>query len=125
MILTKHNSDYMTFSFTFDKEWAKKVPEIVHADGTARPQTVRKDTNPRYHKLISEFDKLTGLPILLNTSLNRRNEPMVCSPQDAVSMFYQCGLEYLAIGNYLIKKTALTAGGKNYAEFAQARKSRG
>jgi carbamoyltransferase len=104
LIGTKHSSDYMTLSFLFDREWAKKVPEIVHVDGTARPQTVRKDSNPRFHKLITEFDKLTGLPVLLNTSLNRRNEPMVCSPRDAVAMFYQCGLEYLAIGDYLLKK---------------------
>lgn len=104
LIETKHNSDYMTFSFIVEKEWAKKVPEIVHVDGSARPQTVRQETNPRFHKLISEFDKLTGLPIVLNTSLNRRGEPMVCSPEEAVQMFYQCGLEYLVMGNYLIKK---------------------
>lgn len=101
---TDHNSDYMTFSFIVDKKWAKKVPEIVHVDGSARPQTVKKDTNPRFHKLISEFDKITGLPIVLNTSLNRRGEPMVCSPEEAVQMFYQCGLEVLVMGNYLVKK---------------------
>ncbi len=56
MINTTHNSDYMTFSFIFDKKWSKKVPEIIHVDGSARPQTVRKDTNPRFHALISEFD---------------------------------------------------------------------
>ena len=104
MIKTRHNSDYMTFSFIVDEEWAKKVPEIIHVDGSARPQTVRQKTNPRFHKLISEFDKLTGLPIVLNTSLNRRGEPMVCSPEEAVQMFYQCGLEFLVMGNYLIKK---------------------
>ena len=104
IIGTEHNSDYMTFSFIVEKEWASKVPEIVHVDGSARPQTVKKDTNPRFHKLISEFEKLTGLPILLNTSLNRRGEPMVCSPEEAVAMFYQCGLEYLAMGSYLIAK---------------------
>ena len=104
IIGTEHNSDYMTFSFIVEKEWAEKVPEIVHVDGSARPQTVRKDTNPRFHKLISEFDKLTGLPIVLNTSLNRRGEPMVCSPEEAVAMFYQCGLEYLVMGSYLVKK---------------------
>ena len=104
IIQTKHNSDYMTFSFIIEKEWAKKVPEIVHVDGSARPQTVREETNPRFYKLISEFDKLTDIPILLNTSLNRRGEPMVCSPEEAIAMFYQCGLEFLVMGNYLIKK---------------------
>ena len=104
IIGTEHNSDYMTFSFIVEKKWASKVPEIVHVDGSARPQTVRKDTNPRFHKLISEFEKLTGLPIVLNTSLNRRGEPMVCSPEEAIAMFYQCGLEYLVMGAYLLKK---------------------
>lgn len=104
IIQTDHNSDYMTFSFIVEKEWAKKVPEIVHVDGSARPQTVRKDTNPRFHKLISEFDKITGLPIVLNTSLNRRGEPMVCSPEETIQMFYQCGLEVMVMGNYLIRK---------------------
>ena len=104
IIQTEHNSDYMTFSFIIEKEWAKKVPEIVHVDGSARPQTVKEETNPKFYKLISEFDKITGIPILLNTSLNRRGEPMVCSPEEAIAMFYQCGLEFLVMGNYLIRK---------------------
>lgn len=101
---TTHPSPYMTFSFTINPAWRDKMKEAVHVDGSARPQIVDKRSNPRYYELIQKFNALTGIPVIINTSLNRRGEPMVCSPQDAMNMFYGCGLEYLVMGDYLITK---------------------
>ncbi|MBU4376403.1 MAG: carbamoyltransferase, partial [Candidatus Omnitrophica bacterium] len=61
-------------------------------------------SNPKFYTLLKSFHEKTGLPVLINTSLNRRGEPMICSPDDALNMFYGSGLEYLIMGNYLIKK---------------------
>lgn len=101
---TSHPSPFMTFSFEVTEEWKKKIPEVVHVDGTARPQIVSRESNPLFYKLIEEFQKLTGLPCVINTSLNRRTEPVVCSPEDSLAMFYGSGLEYMIMGNYLVKK---------------------
>ncbi len=101
---TDHDSPFMTFCFTVRPEWRERVPEIVHVDHTARPQFVKKEHNPRYYDLIEKFYKLSGVPLLINTSLNRRGEPMICAPADALVMFAGSGLQYLAIGDYLISK---------------------
>ncbi|MBI4167343.1 MAG: carbamoyltransferase [Candidatus Aenigmarchaeota archaeon] len=82
----------------------KDIPAVVHTDGTMRSQTVRKDQNPKYHKLISEFYKLTSVPVLLNTSFNVAGEPIVNTPQEAIADFYREGIDALAIGNYLLTK---------------------
>jgi carbamoyltransferase len=94
----------MTLSFEVREEWISRIPECVHIDRSARPQFVDKESNPLYYELISAFHRKTGVPVVINTSLNRRGEPIVCSPEDAIHMFYNCGLEYMAIGNFLIKK---------------------
>jgi len=101
---TGHPSPYMTFSFIVNRDWRGKIKEAVHVDNTARPQVVDAETNPKFYNLLKKFHGLTGIPVLINTSLNRRGEPMVCSPQDAVNMFYGSGLEYLVMENYLIEK---------------------
>ncbi len=101
---TRHDSPYMTFSFTATREWSRRIPEVVHVDGTCRPQLVSEELNPRFYRLLAAFEKRTGLPVLLNTSLNRRGEPMVCSPEDALAMFYGSGLEYLVLGDRLVRK---------------------
>ncbi len=80
------------------------LPAITHVDGTARLQTVSQDLNPRYHKLLTEFGKLSGVPVLLNTSFNIMGEPIVESAIQAIRCFYSTGLDALVIGNYLIKK---------------------
>jgi len=67
----KHPSPFMTHSFTVNPAWKERIAEVVHVDGTARPQVVSKETNPRFHRLISEFERRTGLPCVINTSLNR------------------------------------------------------
>ncbi|HLP58031.1 MAG TPA: carbamoyltransferase C-terminal domain-containing protein, partial [Candidatus Deferrimicrobium sp.] len=77
---------------------------ITHFDGTARIQTVSKETNPTYWQLIEEFRQITGVPIILNTSFNNNAEPIVDSVDDAIVCFYTTKLNYLVIGDYLIKK---------------------
>ncbi|NPA24838.1 MAG: carbamoyltransferase [Deltaproteobacteria bacterium] len=104
ILQTDHPAPYMTFAFTVAEEWKSRIPEVVHEDGTARAQVVEKETNPRYYALIEELEKLRGVPVVLNTSLNRRGEPMICSPTDALDMFYGCELEYLMLGDILVTK---------------------
>ena len=80
------------------------IPAVTHVDFSARVQTVHKDTNPRYHALISAFKKLTGCPVVVNTSFNVRGEPIVCTPEDAFRCFMGSEIEVLAVGNCYLKK---------------------
>jgi carbamoyltransferase len=80
------------------------IPAITHVDGSARIQTVRQDTNPRYHELLSEFGQLSGVPVLLNTSFNVMGEPIVESPVDALRCFFTTGLDVLVINDFIISK---------------------
>lgn len=96
-------SDFMLFADDVHRDKRKVIPAVIHIDGTSRIQTVRKETNPKYYKLIEEFERLTGIPLVLNTSFNDR-EPIVCSPQDAVNTFLKTGIDYLAIGKFLVSK---------------------
>jgi len=99
-----HPAPFMTIAFKANPKWKDKIPEVIHVDGTCRPQIVEKDVNPRYYNLIENFYKKTKTPVLINTSLNRRGEPVVCTPKDALVMFEGCGLKYMAMGDYLVKK---------------------
>nr|WP_297783499.1 carbamoyltransferase C-terminal domain-containing protein [uncultured Allomuricauda sp.] len=80
------------------------IPAVTHVDGSARLQTVNKELHPRYHQLISEFEKKTGVPVVLNTSFNIQGEPVVESPQHALRCFYSTGLDALCIGNWVLEK---------------------
>jgi carbamoyltransferase len=104
ILQTNHPAPYMTFTFDVAESWKDRIPEVVHEDGTARAQVVTKDTNPRYYDLISALAKRNGNPVVLNTSLNRRGEPMVCSPTDALNMFFGSDLEYLIMEDILVTK---------------------
>ncbi len=97
------SSDFMLFSYDVHEEKQSVIPAVTHVDGTSRIQTVREATNPQYYRLIQEFEALTGVPIVLNTSFNDR-EPIVCSPQDAVNTFLKTRIDYLAIGNFLVSR---------------------
>jgi carbamoyltransferase len=92
-------------TITFDcTEWMKEhCPGVVHVDGTARPQLVRKEDNSSYHQIIQEFYHLTGLPAIINTSFNMHEEPIVCTPSDAIRSFQLGHLDYLALGPFVIK----------------------
>lgn len=80
------------------------LPAITHIDFSARIQTVHKETNPRFHQLICDFQALTGIPMLVNTSFNVRGEPIVCTPEDAYKCLMRTEMDYLVIGNYLFDK---------------------
>jgi len=105
ILQSRHPSPYMTFTFDIAENWKHRIPEVVHVDGTARPQIVAARDNPRYYELLNKFYAKTGIPVLLNTSLNRRGEPMVCSPEDALNMFYGSDLQNIAIGDFLVRKS--------------------
>jgi carbamoyltransferase len=104
ILQTNHPSPYMTFTFDVAESWKDRIPEVVHEDGTARAQIVTEHTNPRYYSLLQEMEKLTGNGVVLNTSLNRRGEPMVCNPTDALNMFFGSDLQYLVMEDILITK---------------------
>ena len=106
ILQSAHPSPYMTFTFDIAEKWKARIPEVVHEDGTARPQIVTPLSNRRYYELLEKFAARTHLPVLLNTSLNRRGEPMVCSPDDALNMFDGSDLQNLAIGDFLVRKSA-------------------
>ncbi|MFB1037242.1 MAG: carbamoyltransferase, partial [Sinobacterium sp.] len=83
------------------------LPAITHVDYSARVQTVSLDTNPEFHQLLTQFKALTGIGVLINTSFNVRGEPPVCSPADAVRCFLATEMDYLVLGNYVLRKTAM------------------
>jgi carbamoyltransferase len=80
------------------------IPAVTHVDYSARVQTVHRDTNPRFHQLLSKFRDMTGCPVLVNTSFNVRGEPIVCTPEDAFRCFMGTELDVLAIGNCMLRK---------------------
>ena len=86
------------------KDKRRYLPSVTHIDGSGRLQTVNKNSNALFYKLIRSFYKKTDIPILLNPSFNAQGEPMVCSVQDALKNFYLSGLDELYIGNYKLKK---------------------
>ena len=104
MLGSAHPAPFMTFTFPVAEEWKARVPEVVHEDGTSRAQVLRREFNPRYYDLMLEMEKLTGNGVVLNTSLNRRGEPMICSPADALDMFFGSDLRYLIMEDVLVTK---------------------
>jgi carbamoyltransferase len=88
-------------------EWKDKIPAIVHVDGTARVQTVRRETNERLYRLLEAFEALTGVPVLLNTSFNVKGEPIVETPRDAVECFLTTGIDHLIVHDTLISKNVM------------------
>ncbi len=97
-------SPFMLLAFHVKPEWRDRIPAIVHVDGTARVQTVTEDTNPRLYRLLKEFDALTGIPVLVNTSFNVKGEPIVETPQDALNCFLSTGMECLVLDDRLLTK---------------------
>jgi carbamoyltransferase len=81
------------------------IPAVTHVDYSARVQTVHRETNPRYHALISRFHALTGCPVVVNTSFNVRGEPIVSTPEDAFRCFMGTELDILAVGNCFLTKS--------------------
>lgn len=97
-------SPFMLFAIPVIQARKRDIPVVVHADGTTRPQSVDERTNPKYHRLLEAFEKRTGLPLVVNTSFNAGEEPIVCTPEDALRSFARLGADYLAIGDYLVSR---------------------
>ena len=97
-------SPFMILAFQSTPEAREHLISAIHIDNSCRPQTVQRDVAPRYWNLIEAFRQQTGIPALLNTSFNIDSQPIVCSPEDAIDTFLQSGIDYLAIGDYLVWK---------------------
>jgi len=95
---------FMEKVFMIKPEKRKLIPAVTHIDGSGRLQTVSGEINPRFYKLIQEFDKITRMPVVLNTSFNLKGDAIVCTPTDAIRTFFSCGLDALVMGNYVIMK---------------------
>jgi carbamoyltransferase len=99
-----HPSPFMTLAYSVRPEKRSKIPAPTHVDGTGRLQTVTREANPRYWSLIKAFERLTGVPVVLNTSFND-NEPIVCSPAEALDCFQRTKMDALVLGDFLITRT--------------------
>lgn len=97
-------SPYMLFTDDVLEHTARNAPAITHIDNSARLQTVNRKDNPRFYKLIDEFNEITGIPIVLNTSFNIQGEPIVASPWDAISCFKNTAIDYLVLLDYIVTK---------------------
>jgi carbamoyltransferase len=103
----EEDSPFMLIAKRVRPEWQDRIPAIVHVDGTARVQTVREETNPALYRLLREFEALTGVPVLINTSFNVKGEPIVETPRDAVVCFLTTGIDNLILHDTLISKNVL------------------
>jgi carbamoyltransferase len=97
-------SPYMLFTHRVRDDWAHRIPAVVHVDGTARIQTVDRGEEPLVHRCLTAFEERTGLPVVVNTSLNTAGRPMVDSPHDALELFGSAPVDALAIGPFLVRR---------------------
>jgi carbamoyltransferase len=98
-----HPAPFMLQVYRLKSDKRSVIPAVTHVDGTGRLQTVAQNNNPLYWKLIKAFKELTGVPVVLNTSFNE-NEPIVCSPQEAIECFLRTKMDVLVIGPYIVRK---------------------
>jgi len=99
----KYPAQFMTITFNMKKEWSDKAPAVAHVDQTARPQLVTKEGNPKYHKLLEEYNKITGLPLFINTSFNVHEEPIVCTPEEGLYSLLSGVIDCFCVGDYICK----------------------
>ena len=100
------DSPYMLLAAPVKEEKRHLIPAVIHVDGRARVQTVKKEDAPDFYGLIDEFREISGIPMVLNTSFNDKGEPIVCSPWDAYLCFMNTQIDYLVLGDFLIAKEA-------------------
>jgi len=98
------DSPFMILTAQVKPEKRSVIPSVTHVDGSARPQTVERDVNPLYWRLIRELGDRTGVPVVMNTSFNLRGEPIVSMPTDAVRTFFSSGMDALVIGSFVVEK---------------------
>jgi len=96
--------DYMLMVYPIKKKWHSVIPAVTHVDGSGRLQTIKRNQNSLYYDLIKEFGKISGIPILINTSFNIRGEPIVCTPYDAYKCMMGTGIDYLIMDKFIIKR---------------------
>jgi len=101
---SKIHAPFMTVTFEVPEDARADIPGAMHVDDTIRVQTLKREDNPRYYDLIAAFDELTGVPVLTNTSFNRKGEPIVNTPEDALEMFMATDMDAVAIGGFLVEK---------------------
>jgi len=106
----EHAAEFMTVTFDCTPWMRETCPAAVHVDGTARPQLVRREINPGYYDIVKEYERLSGVPSLINTSFNMHEEPIVCSPKDAIRAFLLGHLDGLVMGPFLAEKPHAEAG---------------
>jgi len=99
-----YDSPFMVFTSQVRPEKRSIIPSVTHVDGSARPQTVEREITPLYYRLIDEFGKLTGIPVVMNTSFNLRGEAIVHTPTDALRTFFSSGMDAVILGSFLVEK---------------------
>lgn len=97
----KYPAQFMTVTFNMKKKWADRAPAVSHIDQTARPQLVTKEGNPKYYQLLEEYYKITGLPLLINTSFNVHEEPIVCTPEEGLNSLLTGVIDFFCVGDYI------------------------
>jgi carbamoyltransferase len=97
-------SPFMLFVYDVNDDKAELIPAVRHVDGTARIQTINGQQHSCYYALLQEFKKITGVPVLVNTSFNTRGEPIVCTPRDAIECFWTSPFDALVINSFLLEK---------------------
>jgi carbamoyltransferase len=101
------DSRYMLFAVDVRPEKREQIPVVVHHDGSSRPQVVHAEHHPRYHAMISAFERRTNVPMVVNTSFNRGGEPIVCNPAEALRSFTGLGADAIVLGNCLVRRDLL------------------
>jgi carbamoyltransferase len=101
----KNLSPFMLLAPEVREDKKGLIPAVTHVDGTARVQTINKNINAKLWSLVKEFENITGIPVLINTSFNLKGEPIVCSPEDAISCFKRSQMDCLVLGNYVVERT--------------------
>ena len=109
-------SPFMLFVYNIRHEKEDKIPAVRHTDNTARIQTVNEQQNKPYYDLLTEFKKITGVPVLINTSFNTRGKPIVCSPRDAIECFWTSPFDALVMNSFLITKE--TTGNERISHYS-------
>ncbi len=102
-------SPYMLFTHRVRPAWRERIPAVVHVDGTSRVQTVHRSEEPLVARMLDAFARRTGLPVVVNTSLNTAGRPMVDDPRDALECFGSAPVDVLALGPFLVRRSAVVS----------------
>jgi carbamoyltransferase len=108
--VTSHTAEFMTITYDATERCKQEAPAVVHVDGTARPQIIRREINPEYYDILTEYNRLTGLSILVNTSFNMHEEPIIRTASEAVAAFFESHIDSLALGPFLADNPNSTRG---------------